>query len=214
MSKQPAYVEFELQGGQASPRRTRRSMPLAVDVTVTRQMESPLGPLSITADALGIRSIDWLDELDLTNGTPLPSRRDGAAVQASLDVEQRAMAEGQANQAVDELQDYFRGTRQTFSVPLSTVGTPFQHAVWDALLHIPYGETRSYLDIAMAIGKPKAVRAVGQANRANPVPVIVPCHRVIGKNGDLVGYAGSQVHLKATLLELERAQMSQAGGPV
>jgi methylated-DNA-[protein]-cysteine S-methyltransferase len=101
-----------------------------------------------------------------------------------------------------ELDEYFSGARKTFSVPLKTIGTPFQKQVWDALLEIPYGETRSYEDMAIQIGNPKACRAIGMANNRNKVGIIIPCHRVIGKNGSLVGYAGG-LDKKIGLLEME-----------
>jgi len=106
------------------------------------------------------------------------------------------------NRAVRELKAYFAGRLQEFTLPLDLRGTPFQKAVWEALLGIPYGETRSYSDIARAVGKPAATRAVGLANGANPVSIIVPCHRVIGKSGELVGYGGG-LERKRALLELE-----------
>lgn len=102
----------------------------------------------------------------------------------------------------DQLTDYFSGTRRAFDLPLDLRGTPFQMDVWHALITIPFGETRSYADIAEAIHRPKAVRAVGTANGANPLPIIVPCHRVIGKNGTLTGYRGG-TDIKAALLQLE-----------
>ena len=86
-----------------------------------------------------------------------------------------------------QLDEYFAGSRKTFDFPIQVHGTPFQQAVWAELRKIPYGQTRSYQDIARAIGRPKAVRAVGMANHANPVFIVIPCHRVIGKNGSLVG---------------------------
>jgi methylated-DNA-[protein]-cysteine S-methyltransferase len=89
-----------------------------------------------------------------------------------------------------QLAEYFSGTRKTFDFPLAPKGTPFQLAVWHALLEIPYGDTISYAELARRIGKPSAVRAVGAANGANPIPVIIPCHRVIGSNGTLTGYGG------------------------
>lgn len=101
-----------------------------------------------------------------------------------------------------QLQAYFRGTLRSFDMPLDMRGTPFQREVWQALTAIPFGETRSYGQIAAQIGRPKAVRAVGAANGANPVPIIVPCHRVIGSNGKLTGYAGG-LALKQQLLALE-----------
>lgn len=102
-----------------------------------------------------------------------------------------------------ELDAYFSGTLRNFKTPIALIGTPFQRAVWAAVQAIPYGQTRSYADIARAIGKPKAVRAVGQAIGANPVWIIVPCHRVIQSSGGLGGYAGG-VERKQWLLEHER----------
>lgn len=104
--------------------------------------------------------------------------------------------------AVDELQRYFAGERIQFSCPLDLRGTPFQLSVWQKLCRIPYGETRSYGEIALAIGQPAASRAVGAANGANPVALIVPCHRVIGSKGTLTGYGGG-LSTKAWLLALE-----------
>lgn len=104
---------------------------------------------------------------------------------------------------IKQLDEYFKGERKEFQLPLSIEGTEFRKKVWNALLDIPYGEVRNYGDIAKAIGNPKAVRAVGQANRSNQIPIVIPCHRVIGKNGSLVGYAGSRVSTKEKLLSLE-----------
>ncbi|CAH0345866.1 methylated-DNA--[protein]-cysteine S-methyltransferase [Bacillus sp. CECT 9360] len=100
---------------------------------------------------------------------------------------------------------YFSGEDIDFLLPLFSSGTEFQKAVWGEISKIPYGETRTYSEIAMSINRPKAVRAVGQASRANPFPFIVPCHRVIGKNGSLTGYAGSKTPIKESLLKLEKA---------
>ena len=102
-----------------------------------------------------------------------------------------------------QLDEYFAGTRKAFDFPYRLHGTPFQEAVWAALRRIPYGETRSYKDIAEAIGHPKAFRAVGMANHANPIFIAIPCHRVIGASGSLVGYGGG-LEMKKALLELER----------
>ena len=106
--------------------------------------------------------------------------------------------------AAAQIKEYFEGSRKQFKLPLSMHGTEFQLAVWQALQKIPYGETRSYKEIAASIGRPKAVRAVGMANNRNPISIIVPCHRVIGHSGKLVGYGGG-LPLKQYLLELERA---------
>ena len=107
-------------------------------------------------------------------------------------------------EAARQLRAYFAGTLRDFDLPLDLRGTPFQLKVWHALETIPYGETRSYLQIATGIGAEKAVRAVGAANGANPIPIVVPCHRVIGSGGKLVGYGGG-LPLKKRLLTLEGA---------
>jgi len=113
--------------------------------------------------------------------------------------------QGDLTQVAEELAAYFAGRLRTFSVELDLRGTPFQLQVWEALRRIPFGEVRSYAQIAQYIGRPQAVRAVGAANGANPVALIVPCHRVIGSGGDLVGYAGG-LAMKRSLLEHERRQ--------
>lgn len=106
-------------------------------------------------------------------------------------------------EASRQLAEYFRGRRTRFELRLNPEGTPFQRAVWNALADIPFGETRSYGDVARAVGRPRAVRAVGLANGRNPLPIVVPCHRVIGRTGKLVGYGGG-LRVKQALLDLER----------
>ena len=106
--------------------------------------------------------------------------------------------------ATIQLDEYFQGKRTTFSLPFKLTGTPFQLAVWKELQNIPYGKTTSYKEIAQKINKPKAYRAVGMSNNKNPLPIIIPCHRVIGSNGKLIGYAGG-LKLKNYLLELEKS---------
>ena len=106
--------------------------------------------------------------------------------------------------ATIQLDEYFQGKRTTFSLPFKLTGTLFQLAVWKELQNIPYGKTTSYKEIAQKINKPKAYRAVGMANNKNPLPIIIPCHRVIGSNGKLIGYAGG-LNLKNYLLELEKS---------
>ena len=101
-----------------------------------------------------------------------------------------------------QLSEYFSGRRKQFDLPLAPEGTAFQQLVWKALQEIPYGETRSYREIAAAVGNPRAARAVGLANNRNPIPILIPCHRVIGADGSLVGYAGG-IPAKDTLLQLE-----------
>lgn len=143
---------------------------------------SPIGPLTIHATAQAVTAIRF-------GGTPDSS---GAAGATSL-----------LRQAAGELAEYFAGARRKFTFPIAPAGTPFQQAVWAALREIPYGQTRTYGQIAARIGRPKACRAVGMANNRNPIPVVVPCHRVIGASGALTGYAGG-LDTKARLLGLEK----------
>ncbi|WP_418964589.1 methylated-DNA--[protein]-cysteine S-methyltransferase [Cetobacterium sp.] len=105
--------------------------------------------------------------------------------------------------AFKEIDEFLEGKRKKFTFKIDPIGTEFQKSVWNALLDIPYGEVKSYKDIAIAIGNPKACRAVGMANNKNPIPIVIPCHRVIGSNGKLTGYAYGLV-LKAHLLNLEK----------
>lgn len=106
------------------------------------------------------------------------------------------------DRAISQLSDYFNNKRKYFDLPIKPKGTAFQLKVWNELQKIPYGETRTYKQIAENIGSPKAFRAVGNANNKNPIPIIIPCHRVVGSNGNLVGYAGG-IHIKNFLLNLE-----------
>ena len=130
----------------------------------------------------------------------------------AIEFPQRHSTEDSARQHTDsvladcaqQLTEYFSGKRSHFDLPLDAGGTVFQQTVWSALMAIPYGELRSYSDIANTIGKPKAVRAVGAANGRNPIPIVVPCHRVIGSDGSLTGFAGG-LPMKTKLLTLEGA---------
>jgi len=144
--------------------------------------------LRIVASTSGIRAIEF-DPLPAGEGVPGAVRNQENSLLAEV---------------CAQLQAYFAGQLREFHVPLDMQGTPFQLRVWGRLGTIPYGETRSYMQIARAIGSPLAVRAVGAANGANPIPIIVPCHRVIGASGKLVGYGGG-LPLKKRLLELEGA---------
>lgn len=108
-------------------------------------------------------------------------------------------------EAAKQLAEYFSGKRKEFEIPLAPCGTEFQQMVWKALMDIPYGETRSYGEIAGIIGKPMAARAVGNANNKNPIPIFIPCHRVIGGDGRLVGYGGG-LKIKEYLLKIENAK--------
>ena len=147
-------------------------------------VKTPVGRLLLEAELEGLSRIEFHVE---DSGPPL-SGQPGAAV---------------LHAAIKQLEEFFDGKRKTFDVKLALRGTPFQLDVWRELLHIPYGETRSYAQIAKAIGRPAAVRAVGAANGANPIPIIVPCHRVIGSNGSLTGFGGG-IDVKRWLLDFER----------
>jgi len=154
-------------------------------------IETPIGPLYAELDEQG-----RLAELGFREPLREPSSR--RVVQSSSSSSTTARLEDLTNQ----LRDYFAGQRKSFDLPLAPKGTPFQLAVWNALLEVPYGATISYSELSNRIGKPSAVRAVGAANGANPIPVIIPCHRVIGANGSLTGYGGG-IERKQWLLALE-----------
>lgn len=134
------------------------------------------------------------------------SEEEGALTQVwfAPEAEDQAAPEGVLRRTVEQLREYFAGRRRAFDLRMNPRGTPFQLAVWNELREIPYGETRSYSDIARAVGRPEAVRAVGAANGANPIGIIVPCHRVIGSDGSLTGFGGG-LELKRKLLRLEGA---------
>ncbi len=148
-------------------------------------LDTPLGEIHLAASAAGLTHAVYPTR---DHGRPTG---DGSAEAAAIVAE-----------AVRQLNEYFDGERRRFDLPLAPEGTAFQIATWQALQTIPFGETVSYADIADRIGRPTAVRAVGAANGANPISVIVPCHRVIGKNGTLTGYAGG-LRAKEVLLALE-----------
>jgi methylated-DNA-[protein]-cysteine S-methyltransferase len=151
---------------------------------------SPVGPLKLVASRKGLAAILWPDDD--------PRRvRLGPLVE---DPDHPVLVETER-----QLAAYFAGKRRTFTVPLDFNGTAFQKSVWTALLTIPFGETRSYGEIARQIGRPTASRAVGAANGKNPISIIAPCHRVIGSTGELTGFAGG-LATKAHLLRLEGAQ--------
>ena len=144
-------------------------------------MSTPLGPLTLSSTDKGLASVQFGNE-----------------------VPRGGIVDTAANRLfIDQLEEYFQGNRTEFDCPLDFTGTPFQVSVWRELLKIPYGETRSYGDIARKLGKPGASRAVGMANHDNHIAIVIPCHRVVGHNGSLTGYAGG-IHLKQQLLSLER----------
>ncbi|HIV18785.1 MAG TPA: methylated-DNA--[protein]-cysteine S-methyltransferase [Candidatus Merdivicinus intestinigallinarum] len=142
-------------------------------------LESPIGPLTLTEEDGALIRLDFGKKGQAGPETPL-------------------LAE-----ARNQLEQYFSGSLRRFTLPLQPKGTPFQQKVWAALLQIPWGETRTYGQVAAMIGQPKACRAVGMANNRNPLPIFIPCHRVIGANGQLTGYAGG-LSAKERLLALEQ----------
>jgi len=151
--------------------------------------ESPVGPLLLAGSKAGLQLVSFAAG-DRAKSVDPEWRLDNSAF---VDV-------------VRQLQSYFAGERKNFDLSLLLEGTDFQKTVWTALRKIPYGETISYKELAEMIGKPRAVRAVGAANGANPIPIIIPCHRVIGNDGSLTGFGGG-LPLKKRLLELESRQL-------
>lgn len=153
-----------------------------------RVTESPIGSLLLAGDDEGLRYLLF------ANG------RRGARPKPEWEPDRATLKEPE-----QQLTAYFSGKLRAFDVPLAPAGTTFQQQVWRALCDIPYGETTSYGELAQRIGNPKAVRAVGLANGSNPIAIIIPCHRVIGSDGSLIGYGGG-LPIKKALLELERGQ--------
>ena len=164
-------------------------------MTYTLQLETPVGPVTITATGEAVTQIRF--------GTAVP---EGSA----------AVPETAATplllKAATQLREYFAGTRRDFSLPLAPAGTPFQQSVWQALQTIPYGETRTYGHIAIQIGHNKSFRAVGMANNRNPIVIVIPCHRVLGYDGKLTGYAGG-LDIKERLLALEKHPGGRPANP-
>lgn len=160
-------------------------------MTFRHLFASPIGLLSMKEEDGFITELSLLEAAKpLGSGKPCPPLSDSGP---ETELSKRTQ---------EQLAQYFAGKRKTFELPVFYRGTPFRQRVWDALCTIPYGQTRSYQDIAKLIGSPKAVRAIGQANHDNPLLILVPCHRVIRKNGDIHGYAcGDSV--KEFLLKLE-----------
>jgi methylated-DNA-[protein]-cysteine S-methyltransferase len=152
-----------------------------------KQMDSPVGRLTLAASGKGLAAVLWENDR--------PSR-------VRLQLDERDERHPILVEAERQLTEYFAGGRQQFALPLDLAGTPFQRQVWEALQTIPFGQTRSYGELARQIGAARAVRAVGAANGRNPVSIVVPCHRVIGATGRLTGFAGG-LHTKAWLLDLE-----------
>jgi O-6-methylguanine DNA methyltransferase len=158
-----------------------------------RCFNSPYGPITVGVSRIGLAVLEF--------GDHPPNKLQGKQVQWNESVAATELY-------VRQLQRYFAGQLQRFTLPLDLRGTPFQKSCWQALLQIPYGETRSYAELARAVGKPTAFRAVGMANHSNPVPIVVPCHRVITSDGKLGGYGGG-LTMKQELLKLEGATVNK-----
>lgn len=157
------------------PTRTPAAVAPASELRVART-PSPVGELRIVVSDRGVRAILWEDDEDRITGL------DAEPIDADDDPI--------ARRAVDQLGEYFAGERTAFDLPLDPIGTEFQVAAWRALGEIPYGETRTYGEQAAGIGRPTAVRAIGAANGKNPLSIVLPCHRVVGADGSLTGFAG------------------------
>lgn len=171
---------------------------------VHRSLQTPVGTLRVTANEHGVTAIERVSRASSpprAKGAASANRSTGANTSARGSSSLRAKRH--ADLAVRQLREYFAGSRTRFSVPLHMEGTEFQQRAWRAMRKIRYGSTVSYAQQAKTIGSPKAVRAVGSANGANPIPIIVPCHRVIASDGSLGGYALG-LKMKRFLLELER----------
>jgi O-6-methylguanine DNA methyltransferase len=173
---------------------------LTMETLFTAHTESAVGPLFLAASENGLMALEFDARLP-GQQTIRPNPRNLRDERRGFQFEDSA---GKMRRYVKELEEYFAGRRREFSFPLDLRGTDFQVACWRALLAIPYGETRSYADIARAVGKPSAFRAVGMANNRNPIAIVVPCHRVIASDGTLCGYGGG-LAVKRRLLELEGA---------
>jgi O-6-methylguanine DNA methyltransferase len=170
-----------------------------MEIVHTARVDSPIGTLRVASTAEGLAYV----ELPHANGRGLAGWLRRVAPEAKC-------VEGYApnRDAVRQLEEYLAGKRTSFDLAMDLRGTPFQLEVWSALREIPYGETRSYAEIAREVGRPAALRAVGTANGSNPLAIVVPCHRVIASDGSLGGYGGG-LPLKARLLAMEQSRPAQ-----
>ncbi len=169
--------------------------PLAA--LASRSLESPVGDLLLVGSEHGLRAILWPGD---------EARRAGLGDLDLVSGDAPVLAE-----AARQLDEYFAGARTVLDLPLDLCGTSFQVAAWQALAEIPYGETRTYAEQAARLGRPAAVRAVGAANGRNPISIVLPCHRVVGSDGSLRGFAGG-LEVKRILLEHERVNAGATGG--
>ncbi len=176
----------------------------SMEIIHSTTFNSPVGPLFLAASTLGLVALEFdarLPGQQTIRPNPRDLQSEAKAAKEALSVEE---SPDTLRPYVQQLEEYFAGERREFSFPLDLRGTDFQLACWRALLAIPYGETRSYGDIARAVGRPQGFRAVGMANNRNPLAIVVPCHRVIASDGTLCGYGGG-LEVKRKLLELEGA---------
>jgi len=155
---------------------------------VAATLATPIGELLLVSDGEALTAVQFDDG---RRGSPTPGGADDPVLA----------------EAAAQLRAYFAGERTAFDLPLRAAGTPFEQGVWDELRRIPYGETTSYGELAARVGEPSAARAVGRANGRNPIPIIVPCHRVIGADGSLTGFGGG-LECKRALLDLESGALS------
>jgi methylated-DNA-[protein]-cysteine S-methyltransferase len=162
---------------------------------VYKRISSPVGRLTLVATDDGLAAILWAND-----------RPERVPVRIETEQNEHPML----LEAERQLEEYFAGRRVRFALSLDMSGTDFQRKVWDALMTIPCGETRSYAEIARQVGAPDAARAVGAANGRNPLSIVVPCHRVVGSNGALTGFAGG-LDIKAQLLTFERTEVQRGG---
>ena len=165
---------------------SRTMFEMSMETLFFARTSSPVGPLFLAASEKGLVRLEFEGRVQKLNAKTI-----------------QLLSESRITPYLNELDEYFAGDRREFSMPLDLRGTPFQLACWRALLAIPYGETRTYADIARSIGHPQAFRAVGMANNRNPIAIVVPCHRVIATGGSLCGYGGG-LDIKRKLLDLEQ----------
>lgn len=166
-----------------------------------REMESPIGTMTLVSTEKGMAKVVFGNVDDTFPELKAWTKKH----HLSYDLQEN---DSLFIPVITQLTEYFQGKRQQFTINFDLYGTAFQQKTWQTLRTIPYGETRSYKEIAQCIGAPKAVRAIGQANNQNPVPILIPCHRVVGSNGALVGYNGG-IDKKVYLLQLEKENITE-----
>lgn len=188
------FIHMSENGQRAQPGGTSCTMKMSQTSPPCfyKTLTSPVGELTLVANDHALKAVLW--ENDDPKRVPLGQLQQKDNHPVLLKTER-------------QLREYFAGHRVTFDLPMEFTGTDFQRSVWQALLSIPFGETRSYAQIARQVGNPSAVRAVGAANGRNPISIIAPCHRVIGSNGKLTGFAGG-MEAKAFLLKMEKMELA------